>query len=179
MIHEDFWTDAKITECSFPARLLYIGTWQYADDEGIFVVDLKNIKMQLFPDQKFPIESCWQELVDHNFFRFGKVDGLIVAQIRHFKRFQRINRPTPSKILPLITWNEDSLSHHGALSEDSRLIETNIKEEKVNGVTHITREERFKAFYNVYPRKRGKQDAWKAFAKINPGHDDPIGKCLE
>jgi hypothetical protein len=194
MIHEDFWTDAKITECSFPARLLYIGTWQYADDEGMFVVDLKNFKMQLFPDQKFPIESCWQELVDHGFFRFGKIDGLIIAQIRHFKRFQRISRPTPSKLLPLVTWNEDSLSHHGSLSEsslsthgvvtedslnahgvlteDSCLIETNIKEEKVNGVTHITREERFKAFYNVYPIKRGKEDAWKAFAKINP--DDAL-----
>jgi hypothetical protein len=64
------------------------------------------------------------------------------------------------------------MSSHGVISDDSSLIEPKLKEEKVNGVSHVTPEERFKAFYNVYPRKRGKQDAWKAFAKLNP--DDAL-----
>jgi hypothetical protein len=84
-----------------PAVIYPIGTWQYADDDGVFIVDMKTLRIQLFPDQTFPLESPWQELVDHDFFRFGKIGGRIVAQIRQFKRHQRINRPTPRKLLPL------------------------------------------------------------------------------
>ena len=39
VIDPAFWSDSKITELSFNARLLYIGLWQYADDEGLFALE--------------------------------------------------------------------------------------------------------------------------------------------
>lgn len=120
VIDPAFWSDSKITELSFNARLLYIGLWQYADDEGLFLEDLKNIKMTLFPDQCFPLEECYGELRDAGFFRFGGLTDdsvrtqtrVKVAEIRHFKDHQTINRPTPSKLRERTTFNDDSLSTH-------------------------------------------------------------------
>ena len=33
-IKPEFWTDEKVGECSIPARLLFIATWNIADDRG-------------------------------------------------------------------------------------------------------------------------------------------------
>jgi hypothetical protein len=110
MIDPKFWTDAKITELSFSARLLYIGLWQYADDEGLFKKDLRNIKMELFPDQKFPLEKCFDELENAGFFRLGTLDGETVVEIRQFLTHQKVNRPTPSKLRENTVFSEGSVS---------------------------------------------------------------------
>jgi hypothetical protein len=124
VIDPGFWTDSKIAELSIEARLLYIGLWQYADDEGLFVEDLKSIKMVLFPDQKFPLEKAYSELSAAGFFRFGTVaekaltdDSLSpqtpkIVEIRRFLDHQTINRPTPSKLREIVTFTEDSLRTH-------------------------------------------------------------------
>src|SRR5688572_21859932 len=120
VIDPSFWTDSKITALSFDARLLYIGLWQYADDEGLFVEDLKSLKMVLFPDQKFPLEKAYGELSAAGFFRFGMPlteDSLStqttkIVEIRRFLEHQTINRPTPSKLREIVTFTEDSLSTH-------------------------------------------------------------------
>lgn len=168
VIDPNFWADSKITSLTFPARLLYIGLWQYADDEGLFVVDLKNIKMVLFPDQEFALEKCWQELTQGKFFRFGSMDGQQIAEIRHFKSHQTINRPTPSKLKSKISFTEDSLNPHAILSEDSLLSKEKRSKEKSNGSSCMSPQGKFEIFYKAYPKKRGRKDALKAFLKLNP-----------
>ena len=133
MIDPAFWTDAKITAISFESRLLYIGLWQYADDEGLFVEDLKNIKMVLFPDQKFPLEKSYQELSMAGFFRFGSAEGARVVEIRHFGDWQSVNRPTPSKLRDFVTFTDDSLNTH----EDSVKTHSQVKLREVKYVSVI------------------------------------------
>jgi hypothetical protein len=33
-IRPEFWTSEQVTECSMPARLLFIGLWNFCDDGG-------------------------------------------------------------------------------------------------------------------------------------------------
>jgi hypothetical protein len=116
MIDPAFWSDSKIIELSIPARLLYIGLWNYADDDGFFLDDLPAIKRILFPDQKFDIHGAFSEcscfLKKHQY----KDDEHFAWQISHFCDWQTINRPTPSKIKPFCKLTEDSLNTHGALT---------------------------------------------------------------
>lgn len=136
IIDPAFWTDSKITSLSFITRLLYIGLWQYADDEGLFVEDIKAIKMTLFPDQKFPIETSYRELASNDFFRFGTANGNRIVEIRHFSDHQTINRPTPSKLRDIVDFSEDSLSPHSQVKiREEKLRE--VKRREVNNTSHL------------------------------------------
>lgn len=196
VIDPAFWTDSKVTSVSYPARLLYIGLWQYADDEGLFIEDLKNIKMVLFPDQEFPLTESYGELTERSFFRFGtSKDGARVVEIIHFKAHQTINRPTASKLRDIVTFNDDSVNTHGALTEDSLLREVNISKDKGSEVSesesgkptpHVyvssstkKRKRRpaaadpvqlaaFGKFYQKYPKHAGRAEAQMAWLKLNP-----------
>jgi len=48
-IKPEFWTDDKIVELSFPARLLFIGLWNFCDDWGRMEYKPKSIKLRIFP----------------------------------------------------------------------------------------------------------------------------------
>ena len=53
MIDPEFWSDEEIATLSFPARLFYIGLWNFADDEGKGKGHSKLLKAQIFPyDEK-------------------------------------------------------------------------------------------------------------------------------
>jgi hypothetical protein len=39
-IKPEFWTDEKVVECSFEARLMFIGMFNFADDKGNLVRSL-------------------------------------------------------------------------------------------------------------------------------------------
>lgn len=52
-IKPEFWTSEQITECSVPARLLFLGLLNFADDGGRMPLSLKRIKGQIFPHDDF------------------------------------------------------------------------------------------------------------------------------
>ena len=49
MIKPEFFVDERIMDLPIPARILFIGMWVYADDEGIFKNSPKQLKVQIFP----------------------------------------------------------------------------------------------------------------------------------
>ena len=49
MIDPEFWSDEKLLTVSRDARLLFIGTWNYADDQGKLRSNTVKIKAQIFP----------------------------------------------------------------------------------------------------------------------------------
>ena len=175
VIDPNFWTDSKITELSFNARLLYIGLWQYADDEGLFIEDLKNIKMTLFPDQNFPLQNVYGELIEAGFFRFGRfTDNSVSAQtttkiveIRHFKDHQTINRPTPSKLRDVVTFNDDSLNTH-----------SQVKLSKENIGDSVSRTESDKLTPNSSSNKRSKKPTHGAKG-ITPELQPVLSKVID
>ncbi|MCS5946284.1 hypothetical protein LNP25_19480 [Klebsiella variicola subsp. variicola] len=47
-VKPEFWTDEKVVECSIPARLLFIGLFNFANDMGCLERSPKRLKMQIF-----------------------------------------------------------------------------------------------------------------------------------
>lgn len=113
-IKPDFWTDEKITECSLSARLLFIGTWNFADDEGNLQASAKKLKMQIFPADNIDCQPLLDELITHGLLIEYSVNDEKFLHIKGFKKHQVINRPSKSNI-PHMPVADDSLSTHGVL----------------------------------------------------------------
>ena len=47
MIKKEFWTDDKILDLDPVARLLFIGIWNFSDDEGILKNNGKVLKQEV------------------------------------------------------------------------------------------------------------------------------------
>jgi hypothetical protein len=56
-VKPEFWTSEQVVECSPTSRLLFIGMWNFSDDNGIHPVSCKTLKMQIFPGDNFTPED--------------------------------------------------------------------------------------------------------------------------
>lgn len=61
-IKPDFWTDEDIADLSIPARLLFIGMWTYACDNGHLDDKPRQLKMKVFPADDIDIAPLLDEL---------------------------------------------------------------------------------------------------------------------
>lgn len=121
-IKPEFWTDEAVMDLPLGARLLFIGMWNFADDEGRLPLKPRTIKAQVLPgDDDVTPETVryWLSLIAHG--------GLIELYVNSGREYvsvhgwhhQRINRPTPSKYPGPLDKGSRSLNPHGGLTEDS------------------------------------------------------------
>lgn len=57
-IKPDFWASEQIVSCSLNARLMFVGMWNFCDDNGIHPASCVRLKAQIFPCD----EICLQEI---------------------------------------------------------------------------------------------------------------------
>jgi uncharacterized phage protein (TIGR02220 family) len=61
-IKVEFWTSEQIVSCSITARLLFIGIWNFCDDNGNHPASYSRLKMQIFPADTISLSDI-KELV--------------------------------------------------------------------------------------------------------------------
>lgn len=194
-IKPEFFTSQAVGDLPFGARLLFIGLWTQADDEGRLVDSPAVLKGQLFPfdeEVSYHDVSAWLEmLVEAGLIRQYEVDGKWYFLVLGFTEHQRINRPTPSKfpappprasdqVLHVLTggFTEDSVSDHGVLTpgregkgREGKTHSINARPASAPVPTPRARRQTpsvdgdFDAWWAEYPRKVGKPVAKKAYAK--------------
>lgn len=101
MIDPEFWSDEKIGKLSPNAKLLFIGLWNFADDEGIFQAHPLLLTSQIFPYEKEvlkEIDKFTKELIKRNLVYFYARHGEKYGIILNFKKHQYISHPQPSKL---------------------------------------------------------------------------------
>ena len=107
-IKPEFWTSVQVVECSPIARLLFIGMWNFADDNGVLPMSSKQIRMQVFPGDGFTaadIDAFVSELVAQGLVaRFIGSDSKPYLAITGWARHQRIDRPNPKYPAPPATF---------------------------------------------------------------------------
>lgn len=123
-IKPDFWTDEKLTECSLSARLLFIGTWNFADDNGNLDRSSKQIKARVFPLDNLDCEPLIIELLSKELLIEYQHEERLYLHIQGFNKHQLINRPSK----PTCPLYDESLRTHGVLITEGR------KESKVREV---------------------------------------------
>lgn len=109
-------------ECSLNARLLFIGTWSFADDYGNLERSSKQLKARIFPADNLDCEPLVLELIANGLLIEYPADGKKYLHIRGFRKHQVINRPgKPQCPLYEETVNtprvvtDNSVSAHGTL----------------------------------------------------------------
>ena len=99
-IKPEYWTDEKIVELSFPARLLFIGLWNFADDEGRLVYSPKRLKLQIFPADDLDISALFGEIRGKKLATFYEVDNIQYLEVSGFSKHQKIDKRSTSKLPP-------------------------------------------------------------------------------
>jgi hypothetical protein len=136
-IKPEFFSDEKLVEVSFGARLLFEGLWVFGDDEGRLPYSPRRIKMQIFPGDNVDVDALLAELLRVGVVvRYMASDGAEYMQVKNFGKHQRINKPTPSRIPPPLSPGSHqigtgSVSPPVALREDSRSTPGILREHSV------------------------------------------------
>lgn len=166
MIDPQIWTSEDFSKLTPFARLLWIGLISQADDEGRGKLNTAYLKSQLFPyDEKLStkqLECALNEIKKHMSVEFYEVDGKRYYQLDNWKKFQTINKPTPSQIPNFSNdYTQQFTNDYGSATvvvcDDYRLkekeIEKNMNEkENLNACTHACEEEFLKTLSQKYPK---------------------------
>ena len=189
-IKPEYWTDRKIVGLSLAARLLYIGTWNFAlCDKGHLEDDAFRLKMQIFPADNVDVDAALDELISAGCItRLEDPDGSTYLLIVHLKDHQKVDprwstrcaackeSDSLTETLPASPKLSETLQSSPVLSQTLR----NSPQEGRGGdgiggekdsttatspATPSSASE-FDAFWAIYPKKvGGKVDAKKAFVK--------------
>lgn len=103
-IKPDFWEDETIASLTRDARLLFIATFNMADDEGLLRWSPSYVKAQAFIyDEDVTVEfteQLMEELTEAGLiyaYTGGKTNQRL-GMIVNFRKHQKVNRPQPSKL---------------------------------------------------------------------------------
>jgi hypothetical protein len=113
-IKPEFWKDEEIAALDPFARLLFIGLWGMADNEGRLEDRPKRIKAEIFPYDDVDIEKLLHSLTEQpgRFIERWETDGQGIIEVRSFTRHQRISgkeAEQPSR-LPKKSENKEELT---------------------------------------------------------------------
>lgn len=111
-VHPSLFTDEAWVSCSPLARLLYIGLWTDADDQGLFEWKPLQIKMRLLPGDTADVAALLAELAGVELIASFEHGGKRFGAIKDFRKYQRPKKPNAVYDLP------DNLRDYVAIDEE-------------------------------------------------------------
>jgi len=109
MIRPEFWTSEQVVGCSVAARLLFIGLWNFCDDDGRHPASTTRLRMEVFPGDDVTqgeLARYVAELIDCGLLLEYSVNGSNYWQVTGWMRNQKVRYPThlyPSPESPAAT----------------------------------------------------------------------------
>jgi hypothetical protein len=119
-VKPEFWTSEQVMRLSIPARLAFIGMWNYCDDAGNIPASNMGLKAKLFPSDTLETTSMqgWTgELLREGLIAEYEAAGHAFWHVTGWWRHQRIEKPQPPKYPP---FPEDYRSPTGPFPENYR-----------------------------------------------------------
>ena len=96
-VKPEFWSSEQIVECSPMARLLFIGLWNFCDDDGIHPASAKTIKARVFPADDMDaatVRRMLDELCAHGLIQFYVADDVEYLWVTGWAKHQKVERPS-------------------------------------------------------------------------------------
>lgn len=97
-VHPGLFTDEAFMSASPLARLLMIGLWTEAWDDGVFEWKPIVIKARIFPADACDVSALLAELIELQVIKRVERGGKAWGMIRNFRKFQRPKKPNSSGI---------------------------------------------------------------------------------
>jgi hypothetical protein len=188
-IHPGLWTDEAFMALSAPARLLLIGLWTEAFDDGVFEWKPLTLRARIFPVDAVEMPEMFDELIAGGFVRREAVGGRPIGLIRNFRAFQRPKKPNASGLLRpeweayvgLGPANREPVPHPAATAPElfAQMEEEGGEKEESNPpppVPETATREMFATLWSTFPRNptssRAKAEA--AFTALPPAEREPV-----
>ena len=131
------------------ATLLFVGLWTLADRRGILEDRPLRIKAEVFPYREgIDADGLLAWLDKHDFIQRYEVDGKACIQINNFEKHQNPHKNEEPSELP------DASGCYAGTQKPAK------------GMT-AEAQAAFETFWKLYPRKTAKDNARKAFAKLD------------
>lgn len=119
-----FWRSPDVMALDTFGKLLYIGLWNFSDDDGRGLYDPTVIAADILLGEyaadpvgvTAAVDAAFQAYVSRGMVSLYEVAGRMYYQINAWHEHQRVNRPVPSKI-PAPDQGEPVI--HGVLTESS------------------------------------------------------------
>ncbi len=178
-IKPGFFKNEMLGEMPYEYRLLFIGLWTLADRCGRLEDRPKRIKGELFPYDSLDVDQGlnWLAKGEDAFILRYEGNGGRYIQILHFEKHQSPHFREQASTIPApgigeAGTMEAQLNPHSLIPDtlipDS--LTTAVKAKRSRGSEGKPRGEAegFNAFWTAYPRKVAKQNAMKAWQKLNP-----------
>lgn len=188
MVKPEFLDDEKLATISRDARLLFIGLWINSDDYGVVKGNHKWLKSKIFPYDECSSQQFTKwltELENIDCIRPFSTSGENFYWIRTFSQHQTINKPSQTRNpTPPDTLQHYSGSPTVALPSETE-VETEVETEKKLSCSSPTEKravmsDGFDVFWKEYPRKIGKQIAFRSWEKLKKAKVlPPIEKILQ
>jgi hypothetical protein len=99
-VKPEFWTDEKVVSLSPLARLLFIGLWNFVDDDGRGEYSPKRLKMQILPSDAADITELLGEIRREKMILIYTIDDKEYFQVCGFAKHQKVDKRSPSKLPP-------------------------------------------------------------------------------
>ncbi|MCE7762923.1 hypothetical protein GQL56_09745 [Pseudomonas putida] len=176
-IKPGFFSNEHLADLDFATRLLFIGMWTEADREGRLEDRPKRLKMALFPADNVDIEGMLDSLAVKGFIRRYEVGGMKAIQVVNWSKHQNPHVKEATSSIPaeceqLPVQGEHGASTgqapqmHGSFPADSLSLDfLNLIPDSLPSSSESPAE-LFAKFWKLYPRKVGKVNAEKAWAKL-------------
>src|SRR5437868_14052754 len=98
-VHPGLVTVKAFMSASAYARLLMIGIWTEAWDDGVFEWKPLTLKAKIFPVDNVDVTALLTELENLNVVRPFTAKGKTYGAIRNFRKYQRPKKPNSSGLL--------------------------------------------------------------------------------
>lgn len=185
-IKPSFFANEHLAECDPFARLLFAGLWCLADREGRLEDRPKRIRAELFPYDNCDAEQLLCQLEKHGFIaRYAQGEHRYI-QVLNFCKHQNPHVKEAKSTIPAQEETEPAPVEHSAstvqapyqhqkspadslipdsLSSDS-LIPDPLTPSPAPGAAGEATPDLFARFWGLYPNKKGKTAAEKAWQKL-------------
>lgn len=178
-----FFTNEILAEVDPLGRLLFQGLWCLADREGRLEDRPKRLKAEILPYDDADVDALLQALHDRGFIlRYAFAEQRFIQVVR-FSRHQNPHCKEAGSSIPAPSEHQASTVQaqctHGADTGNSgtsralspfpiSLTPLPISKTRRSSASADSLSDGFKAFWSVYPAKKAKAVAAKAWAKLQP-----------
>lgn len=111
-IKPEFWTDSKIVQLPYEARLLFIGMWNFSDDEGYVASDPEQLRLQILPNDDVNIDELIDLLWATGLIELASGGDRDWIVVKNFTEHQKVSHPTKSVIAPEVSGKKQSIPAH-------------------------------------------------------------------